>query len=340
MPLSAYTLPASKRPAIDRGLLAAFGNTTLDAITPVSGGLSGAGVHRIEIGGGVYLLRLDGPKEGAGDGLRDPTRSHACMKIAAEAGLAPRVLHADAEAGVTITDFVVARSPQVPRAALIAQLGRMVRALHDTPAFPPLVDYLDGLDGLAAQALGSGLPTPTMVAKARSVQVALSTAYRRLEPQLVSSHNDLNPGNIVHDGERPWLVDWDAAFLADRYVDLAALANVYARDPADEAALLEAYFGEPSTPDRQARLYLARQISHLFHAMIFISMAAGERPGARLNDFASDGRTLAQLHLALSAGEPVLAGWEGRVAYGLAHLAEALANVGDARFAEATRLAR
>jgi len=329
-------LPADKRPAIDRGLLAAFGTTTLDAVTPVSGGLSGANVQRIEISGGVYLLRLESPPKG----LLDPVRSHACMEIAAKAGLAPRVLYADAETGGTITDFIVAQPPAVSRAELIRQLARMARALHDTPAFPPLVDYLDGLGDLTARALASGLPTPTLTARARAVQVALSTAYRRLEPQLVSSHNDLNPGNIVHDGRRPWLVDWDAAFLADRYVDLAALANVYAREPADEAILLAAYFGEPPTADRRARLYLARQISHLFHAMIFVSMAAEERPGARLTDPEDGGRSLDQLHAALAGGAPLLATWEGRVAYGLAHLAEALANVAHPRFAEATRLAR
>jgi hypothetical protein len=59
-----------------------------------------------------------------------------------------------------------------------------------------------------------------------------------------------------------------------------------------------------------------------------------------LDDSGGDGRSLAQLHAALATGQPVLSAWEGRVAYGLAHLAEALANVGDARFAEATRLAR
>jgi aminoglycoside phosphotransferase (APT) family kinase protein len=329
-------LPADKRPAIDRGLLAAFGTTTLDAVTPVRGGLSGASVQRIEIRGGVYLLRLESPSKD----LHDPRRSHACMEIAAKAGLAPRVLYADAETGVTITDFIVAQPPAVSRAELIRQLARMVRALHETPAFPPLVDYLDGLGDLTARALASGLPTPAMIDKARAAQVALSTAYRRLEPQLVSSHNDLNPGNIVHDGQRPWLVDWDAAFLADRYVDLAALANVYAREPADEAILLEAYFGEPPTADRRARLYLARQISHLFHAMIFVSISAGERPGARLAEPEDDGRSLTQLHAALAGGEPLLATWEGRVAYGLAHLAEAVANVAHPRFAEATRLAR
>lgn len=327
-------LPETKRPAIERALLAAFGTTALDAISPITGGLSGAGVHRIDIDGQPYLLRLDGPS----DGLRHPVRSHACMKIAAQAGLAPRVLYAEAQDGVTITDFVIARTPQVSRPELIAQLGQMVRALHDTPAFPPLIDYLDGLDGLTEQALGSGLPTPAAIAQARAVQVALTGAYRRLTPQQVSSHNDLNPRNIVHDGRRPWLVDWDAAFLADRYVDLAAIANVYAREPDHEALLLEAYFGAPAGAELMARLYLARQISHLFHAMIFISLSAAQRPGVRLSD--SPAPSLAQLHAALATGEPVLETWEGRVSYGLAHLAQALAGVGAPRFAEATRLAR
>ncbi len=330
------TLPDTHRPTIDRALTAAFGTTAIEAIATLRGGLSGAGVYRIEIGARPYLLRIEAPA----DGVRDPVRSQACMKIAAEAGLAPRVLYADAQDGVAITDFVVARPCALSRPERIAELGQTIRALHETPAFPPLIDYLDGVEGLTAQALGSGLPSPSLIAQARATQIALSTAYRRLKPQQVSSHNDLNPGNIVHDGRRSWLVDWDAAFLADRYVDLAAAANAYATNPDDEAQLLEAYFGAPVRPDRQARLYLARQISHLFHAMIFINMAAGERPSARLNDSRGDGRTLAQLHIALGAGEPVLGSWDGRVAYGLAHLAEALAHVASPRFAEATRLAR
>lgn len=333
-------LPETKRPAVERGLAAAFGATPLDTISPVGGGLSGAGVYRIEIGGDAYLLRIQDVR----DGIRDPARGHACMRIAAQAGLTPRVHYACADDGVAITDFVVQRPPPrdpvAARAELIPQLAQAIRALHDAPAFPPLIDYLDGLDGLVGQALGSNLLSERLSDVVRTDYAALSGVYRRLAPDLVSSHNDLNPGNILHDGQRPWFVDWDAAFLADRYVDLAAVANVYAREPAEEDLLLKTYFGAPPTPARQARLFLARQISHLFHAMIFVSGAAAERPGVRLPDPPRDGRSLAQLHAALGAGEPVLSTWEGRVTYGLAHLSEALGAIRGPRFGTASRAAR
>ena len=332
-------LPEHHRPAVTRGLIVAFGVATLDSASPVSGGLSGAAVYRIEVGGVAYLLRIQNGR----DAIRDPARGHACMKIAAEAGLAPRVLYACDDDGVAITDFIVQRPPAsdpvAARAALIPQLGQAVRALHAAPPFPPLIDYLDGVEGLVGQVLMSGLPTPAQMQRLQSVRDRLFAAYRRLAPDPVSSHNDLNPGNIVHDGQRPWLVDWDAAFLADRYVDLAALANVYARAPADETVLLTTYFAAPPTEAQRARLFLARQISHLFHAMIFLSGAAAERPEARLNEPAADGRSLDQLHAALGIGEPLFAAWEGRVAYGLAHLREAAEAVDGARFDEAVEQA-
>jgi thiamine kinase-like enzyme len=42
---------------------------------------------------------------------------------------------------------------------------------------------------------------------------------RHDESNWVSRHNDLKPENILFDGDRVWLVDWEAAFLSDRYVD-------------------------------------------------------------------------------------------------------------------------
>ena len=47
------------------------------------------------------------------------------------------------------------------------------------------------------------------------------------------------------DGNRIWLVDWESAFLNDRYVDLAIVANFFVKDEAQEEAYLSAYFGEP-----------------------------------------------------------------------------------------------
>jgi len=50
----------------------------------------------------------------------------------------------------------------------------------------------------------------------RYTQVA--AVYPHDHPDMVSSHNDLfKPDNIVFDGQRLWLVDWETAFLNDRY---------------------------------------------------------------------------------------------------------------------------
>ncbi len=53
----------------------------------------------------------------------------------------------------------------------------------------------------------------------------MTRIYRCLEPEMVASHNDLKPENMVFDGTRVWLIDWEAAFLNDRYLDLSVVAN-------------------------------------------------------------------------------------------------------------------
>ncbi len=309
-------------PAVAKALRAAFGTDVMDGWTPLSGGLSGAGVWRIRVGGIAYLLKVETPER---DGLRDPHRSYACMKLAAEACIAPRVRYADPGDGVMILDHVEARDFIGARADLVIELAQAVRALHATPGFPPLVDYLDGLAALVDQAEGA-VPAGTF-----GVWERLYAVCRGLEPQPVSSHNDLNPRNILWDGRRVWLIDWEAAFRADRYVDLAAVANTYAADPDGEALLLRTYFGREGTTAEHARLWLFRQVSHVFHAAIFLVEQA--RGGSL------DGPELDAIHQGLALGEPLLDTSEGRRAYGLARLRTVTANLASEAFDAAARVA-
>lgn len=331
-----HAIPLSNRPAVDRALLAAFGTTELDAAVPLSGGLSGALVFRIRVGGIAYLLRIEGTR----DVFRDPARWYRCMEIAAGALLAPRVRHADAEDGVAIMEFIPERSLSLEyagtRADLLAELGQTLRALHAAPAFPPLVDYLDGIDALVARFQGFGLLAPEAGAELFGLQGRLRTAYRSAPQDMVSSHNDLNPRNILYDGARLWLVDWESSFLADRYVDLATLANVFASDAEEEAVLVRAYLGAAPDAAQDARLYLMRQVNHLFYAMIFLNGVGEERPSERL-----DGRTarsLVQIHQALGAGDFAIESREGRIEYGLSRFDAALQGMRAPRFAQALAL--
>ena len=325
------TAAPDQLPAVRRGLRAAFGTETLDGWTPLSGGLSGARLWRIRVGGIAYLLRVETGR----DALRDPHRGYRCMALAAKACLAPRVRYADPDDGVAIMDFIEARSltldPVGTRAELVVELAQAVRALHAIEGFPPLVDYLEGLNGLVDAAGRAGV----VPVGAFDPWPRLRAVCERLDPQPVSSHNDLNPRNLLHDGRRVWLIDWEAAFRADRYVDLAAIANVFAPDPESEALLLRTYLGREARADERARLWLFRQVSHVFHAAVFIAGVAGQARAERL-----DGPDLDALHQGLALGEPLLDAPEGRLAYGLARLRTVTANIESPAFAEAARAAR
>src|SRR5882757_2245331 len=149
---------------------------------------------------------------------------------------------------------------------------------------------------------------------------------------MVSSHNDLfKPDNVLFDGARVWLVDWEAAFLNDRYFDLAVVANLIVNDEAEERAYLERYFGQPPDEYQLARFFLMRQLVHMFYTMgyLFLSSLAGpvDQP-AKLPDFKDFKRRM-------WAGEVSLTDKDTKIAYGWIHWQQLVSNMQtQARFNE------
>ena len=90
---------------------------------------------------------------------------------------------------------------------------------------------------------------------------------------MVSSHNDLKPQNIRFDGKHIWLVDWESAFLNDRYADLAVVANFFVKDEAHEEEYLTTYFGEPV--ERISACPLLPDASGGFHVLYGFITAGG-----------------------------------------------------------------
>lgn len=331
------SIPDSRREAVERALLGAFGTTTLDSVVPISGGLSGAGLFRIRVGGIAYVLRIEPPAHSFGD----PARGFVCMRTAAEAFLAPRVRYADPADGVVIMDLVAQQSlaqdyPGDGR-PLIVELAQAVRTLHATPPFPPLVDYMAGMQMVIGQQLQSGLLDPSVFQALLGHFAELAAVYRTADADLVSSHNDLNPGNVLYDGTRLWLVDWEASFLADRYVDLATVAGWFTHDATGENLLLSTYFGIVPTPEQRARFTVMQQVNHVFYGMIMLNGAAAERPGIRLPDQDLSGPSLGALRERLATGDFTLQAWDDRIAYGKARLAEALTGMQSPAFGDAIK---
>lgn len=235
----------------------------MSAVQPITTGAS-ASIYRIEIGGRPWLLRLESLRR---DEVRDPERAYVCMRSAAEAEIAPAVLHADAAAGVAIMAFVVSRpldefsgGPE----ALARALGDLAARLQATPVFPAVADYPSLIGGLLDQLRRTGL-YGGLLDPHRDGFERLRAAYPWDEQRLVSSHNDPHPGNLLFDGERLWLIDWETAYRNDPALDLAIMTMYRAGTPELQEALLQAWGGRPSDPELRARVYLMRQLAKLFY---------------------------------------------------------------------------
>ncbi|MDF3810230.1 phosphotransferase [Rhodopseudomonas sp. BAL398] len=290
--------PKQQCEAARSALAAALGSASPTVMTPLSGGVSGASLFLCEVAGRRIVLRI----EGAASPLRNP-HQYVAMRIAADAGLAPRIHAIDETAGVAVIDFIAEQPltafPGGP-AALARALGEMVRRLQATPIFPHFIDYPDIVSRIWAHICRSGLFAPGVL-DAHSRRLAeIRSVYAWDPANAVSSHNDLLPRNLLFDGQRLWLIDWESACRSDPLVDIATTLDNFAPTPELEAVVLRAWLGRE--PDRQLRerLSLIRALTRLFYAGVqFSAVAAGPR-SAPETDLAAP--TLSELQQALRDG--------------------------------------
>jgi aminoglycoside phosphotransferase (APT) family kinase protein len=331
------SLPADRREIARAALSSAFGSASLTALRPVAGGATAALIYRIEVGGRPYLLRLEPPL----DDKADRERAYLCMQAAAEAGVAPALHYSDPSAGVAIMDFVVAHSlfdyPGGPaRRAL--DLGRLLARLQATPAFPARADdHLAVLANWFDRLLSSGRFAHGLLDRHREGFERIRAAYPWDGGTLVSSHNDLHPDNILFDGERPWLIDWDTACRNDPLVDVAIVANYQAASPEMEDVLLQAWLGR--VPDRllRARFLLMRHLGRLFYACAS-SLTGTARPAAPDDDLTA--LTPTEFRAAVVAGRIVLGTPEAQRLGGKVALRTFLDGSATPQFEEALAIAR
>lgn len=76
-------------------------------------------------------------------------------------------------------------------------------------------------------------------------------------------HNDLLPGNIIDDGDRLWLIDWEYAGLGTPLFDLAGLASNAGYDQGQVERLLHAYAGRVPVRDDVERVLFMQAVSLL-----------------------------------------------------------------------------
>jgi len=254
-------LRASARSAIG----AVAGQRPVSRLERVTGGASGAATYRVDVAERSYLLRIE-----SGLNARTNPNHYACMRAAAEAGVAPRLHFSDPDHGVAVMDFVTQQPlqsyPGGPP-ALVSDLGALIRRLQGGAVFPPAeIRYTDLVRRMLEFVVQSRVFADGLLARHVEGFERIRATYPWNDAALVSSHNDPNPRNILFDGTRLWLVDWETAYQNDPLTDVAVVTHELAPTPELQQHLLRSWLGR--APDRatEARLVLMRQVSRMFFA--------------------------------------------------------------------------
>ncbi len=321
-------IPQEKNAAVHRGLREAFGATAIEDIRRMTKGLSSDLVYRIVVQGSPFLLRIMTRI----DERNDPARQFLAMKAAAEVGVAPRVWHTNMEDGISITDFVEA-APFSTTEAVIRIPGTL-RRLHALPPFPKAFNYVTMHNGFIWRFRAANLLPKDEIEEVFRQYAQVSAVYPRMDSDLVSCHNDLKPENVLFDGHRVWLVDWQAAFLNDRYFDLAVVANFVVNNDSEERIYLQEYFGQPPDEYQMARLFLMRHVMHMFYAEVFLLLGTSGKPV----DQSEQAPAFRHFHQRIWAGEVNLADNNLKTVYGRVHWEQLLQNLRRAQFDEALRI--
>lgn len=234
---------------------------------PLTGGITNLN-FRVRDGDAVFVVRI-----GEDIPVHQVLRFNelAATRAAFLAGIAPEVVHA--APGVIVTRFIEGRSltPDAVRArGFIERLVPVIRACHrEIPkylrgpvltfwVFHVLRDYAARLNE-ERSAYASNLAD--LIDRAERLEASVGAI------DLVFGHNDMLAANLLDDGSKVWLIDWEYAGFNSPLFDLANLASNNEFDEAWERRLLSLYFERMVDDDLWLRYSAMKAASLLREAM-------------------------------------------------------------------------
>jgi len=232
----------------------------------------------------------------------DREREAMVARAAAEQGFAPTLHHA--APGVMVTQFLGAKTygPADVRAN-IAPIARMLRRFHQTMpkhvsgpgfffwAFHVIRDYALTL---ARDKSRMAPHLPRYVALADALEAA------QVPLPIIFAHNDLLPANLLDDGDRLWLIDFEYAGFSTALFDLAGLSSNAGFSAEETDALMTTYFDAAPDPALRRAMSAMQCASLLREAMwSMVSELHLNAPGTDYPAYTDE--NLARLDVALDA---------------------------------------
>ncbi len=209
-------------------------------LTRLHGGFSNH-AWRVDIPGGPWYARLNAA-DAESLGV-DRANECAILATVGAAGLAPPVLACEPANRLLVTRFIDGRPWTAGEAASesnLERIGTLLRQLHEFPVGESIAftDWSAQARRLAARLQAA--PGDLEIHQ-RAAGMLRQIEGRAFVPTLC--HHDLHHLNILDDGDRLWLVDWEYGGRGDPLFDLAGYVSMNALEPAAVRTFIEAYGG-------------------------------------------------------------------------------------------------
>jgi thiamine kinase-like enzyme len=207
----------------------------------------------------------------------------ASAQVAADAGVSPKVLHADATSGIMVTERVasVTMTPEhfKSRLGAPARAGMALQKLHSSGGtFPFRFELFAMIDDYLKILAGKTVTLPdgyhSVVREAETIRAALA----RNPAPLVPCHCDPLCENFLDTGTRMWIVDWEYCGMNDPMWDLGDLSVEGAFTHEQDLEMLYAYFGTEPPKQDYARMIIYKAMCDLLWTLWGLIQHASKNP--------------------------------------------------------------
>jgi len=237
------------------------------ALTRLDGGISNEN-FLVTNDGRNFVVRVNGdvPVHGV-TRLND----YNCNRAAAAVGVAPAVYHY--EPGAIVVEYIQGRTladNDVREDRILGQIVDLIKRTHrdafrvargPIAAFWPFRVCRDYAFFMEENGSGWNREVPRLRQLNDNLEQSIGAT------DIVLGHNDLLAANLLDDGDRLWLIDWEHAGFGSPLFDLANLATNNNLSEAQERNILELYFEGPPDDETIRRFGAMKCASLLREAM-------------------------------------------------------------------------
>ena len=214
------------------------------------GGLTNL-VFKIETSKESLIVRI--PGKGTNEYIDRTVEAHNA-KLAAEAGVSAKVIHANPATGLMISrciENIVTMTPDLfqARNGSPARAGQVLKKLHaSNKKFAYRFELFQMIDEYLKVLATKDIDLPSGYADIVKAAEPIKLALLSHPVDLAPCHNDPLCENFLDDGQKMWIVDWEYSGMNDPLWDLGDLSVEAGFNKSQDMEMLQAYCG--GEPDK------------------------------------------------------------------------------------------